>query len=230
MLSDVEIQEAIGKKDIVIKPFEKDLLEPASYDLRIGRALVGGEGIIDLKERSLILKTAEWAELETLEEIKLSTNIAATFGLRSSITRKGLDWFGGPQIDPGYNGKLYIGVFNPSSESIKFNYLDKFCTVIFYRLGKPASRPYSGAFQRITSFPEEDVQRMIKLEAPTLSDVITSVGVLENTVNILTKEVTNLTQSLNSLKLDVGWIKRLLFAILIAIIVGISIAIFNKFI
>lgn len=230
MLSDVEIEEAVAKKEIIIKPFEKSLIEPASYDLRVGRALVGGMGISDLKERGLILKTGEWAELETLEEISLSDSIAATFGVRSSITRKGLDWFGGPQVDPGYNGKLYIGIFNPSSEPFRINHGDKFCTIMFHRLGKSSSRPYSGQYQRMTTFPEEDVERMIKLEAPTLSDVITSVGILESTVTTLTKEMTTFTQTLNALKLDVGWIKRILFGILMALIVGISIVIFGKFV
>ena len=229
MLSDVEIKEAIDQKEIVIKPFEKDLIEPASYDLRVGRALVGGIGIVDLKDRGLILKTGEWAELETLEEISLSSSIAATFGVRSSITRKGLDWFGGPQIDPGYNGKIYIGIFNPSSEPIRIHYGDKFCTIIFYRLGKPSSRPYSGQYQRITSFPEEDVERMIKLEAPTLSDVITSVGILEDTVTTLTKEMTHFTQTLSILGNDVGWIRRLLFGIFISIIVGLCVTVFGKY-
>jgi len=36
---------------------------------------------------------------EAIEEIKLSTTISATIGFRLSITRKGLDWFGGRQID-----------------------------------------------------------------------------------------------------------------------------------
>ena len=90
-----------------------------------------------------------------------------------------------------------------------------YATLVFYRLAKNASRKYSGQYQRQMTFPEEDVERMIKMEAYTLSDVISSVGLLEQTVNKLTKNSEQMAS-------DIGWVKKLLFAILIALIVGVG--------
>jgi len=228
LMSDVEIKEAIERKDIQITPFNEALIEPASYDFRVGRALVGGVGIVDIKATPHVLKPGDWVELETIEEIALSTNVAGTLGIRSSITRKGIDGYCGPQIDPGYNGRLFFNLFNPSSESFKIAYGDKMCTITFFRLDKPASKPYAGHYQNLKSFPEEDIERMIKIDSPTIADVITSVGILERTVNNLNIHIQKLNQQFNGVSRDVGWIKTLLFAILIAIIIGLAIVIFQK--
>jgi dCTP deaminase len=229
LLSDVEIERAINSNEISIKPFEKNYLEPASYDIRARRALVSGVGIIELSETPLFIKTGDWAEIESIEEIQFSTKYAGSIGLRSSLTRRGIIGYGGPQIDPGYRGKAYFTLFNPSSETFKLQFNEKFATVQFFRLDTPASKPYSGPYQALPSFHEKDVEWMIKLKAPTLSDVVTSVQILENTVDKLTKNVDQLTTSIIVLTNDVAWIKRLLFAIFIAILVGIGIAVAGRF-
>jgi len=215
MLTDSEIREAIDQQALRINPFEPKNVEPASYDLRAGRVLVARRGIVDLHKEPVVLRHGDWAEVESLEAMELPLNIAATLGVRSSLTTRGLDWFCGPQIDPGYMGKIYISVFNASSTPMEITYGMSFATVTFYRLAKNASRSYSGKFQKQLTFPEEDVERMLKMEAYTLSDVIQSVGILEHTVN-------KLTRTSEQMAADLGWVKKLLFAILIALIVGVG--------
>lgn len=215
ILSDIDIKKAIESREIEIKPFSPDSVEPASYDFSIGRVLLAGKGIVDPKKEKIVLRTGDWAEIETLESIKLSSSIAATYGIRSSVTRRGIDWFGGPQIDPGYEGRIFVSIFNPTSEGFEIEYNKPFCTVIFHSLTSKTSKPYSGKFQQNFSFPEEDVERMLKMQSPTLADVVMSVGILESTVNKLTTKTVEMAT-------DIGWVKKLLFAILIAIIIGIT--------
>ncbi len=215
MLSDLEIREAIDQGVLRIDPFETKNLEPASYDLRAGRLLVARKGIVDLKRESVILRHGDWAELESLEAFELPLNIAATVGVRTSLTRRGMDWFGGPQVDPGYQGRIYISIFNASSLPFEITYGMSFATLVFHRLARNASHSYAGKFQKQMTFPEEDVERMLKMEAYTLSDVIQSVSLLEQTVNKLTK-------TSEQMATDLGWVKKLLFAILIALIIGIG--------
>jgi|Deesub1362A_J573_1020465.scaffolds.fasta_scaffold03956_7 dCTP deaminase len=222
VLSDYEIKEFVKSGDIKIEPFEEANLEPASYDCRIGKVLVAGRGIVDPNKERVILRTGEWAEIITLERIELSTKLVASYGLRSSITRRGIDWFGGPQIDPGYKGRIVVSIFNASSETFEINYGEPFLTLVFHRLGKEASRGYEGRFQGLDDFPNEDVVRMMKLETPTLGDVVTAVGILENTVQ-------KLTENVNRMANDISWVKNLLFAILIAIIIGLCVSILPKF-
>lgn len=215
MLTDSEIREALEKGGLKIDSFESKNLEPASYDIRAGRILVARRGIINLRNEPVVLRHGDWAELESLEAVELPLNMAATVGVRTSLTRRGLDWFGGPQIDPGYQGKIYISVFNAASTPIDIIYGMPYATLIFYRLAKNSSRTYAGQYQKQMTFPEEDVERMLKMEAYTLSDVIQSVGLLEQTVN-------KLTRTSEQMAGDIGWVKKLLFAILIALIIGVG--------
>jgi len=214
MLADVEIRELIESKRLILEPFDLKFLEPASYDIRAGRVLIARRGIVDLLKQNVVLLHGDWAEVESLEVMELPVNVAATVGLRSGLTRRGLDWFGGPQIDPGYQGKIYTSVFNASSTPVEITYGMSFATVIFYRLAKDASHTYSGKYQKQMSFPEEDVERMLKMETHTLSDVIQSVGLLEQTV-------TKLTSASEKMATNLDWIKGLLFAILISMVIGI---------
>ncbi len=216
MLSDAAIQEMLAAGSIKIEPFSEALLQPASYDCRIGRVLVARRGVVDPAKEKVVIHTGEWAEIETLEVLTLPLDVAATYGVRSSLTRRGIDWFGGPQIDPGYHGKIFISVFNPTSEALELLPESPFCTLSFHRLEKPASKGYEGHFQGLTSFPEEDVVRMLKLEAPTLADVVVSVGVLERAVK-------DLIDSTKKMAVDIGWMRYLLTGILMALVVGIAI-------
>ncbi len=216
MMSDVEIREALHSKEIIIKPFNDKFLEPASYDCCVRRVLLAGRGIVDPKTERIILRTGDWAEVESLEEFELSLGVASTIGIRSSVTRRGIDWFAGPQLDPGFNGRVYVSLFNPSSEPYEIRTDEPLFTVMFHKLGKPASRGYSGKYQDKKEFPEEDVERMVKMQAPTLADVVVSVGVLENTVEKLTKATEGMAK-------DIGWVKYLLTGILIALVVGLAI-------
>ena len=216
VLSDIGILKMRESGEIKIDPFDQNLLQPASYDCRVGRVLVAGKGVVDPRKEKVVLRTGDWAEIETLEELSLPTDIACTYGLRSSLTRRGIDWFGGPQIDPGYHGKIFISVFNPTSEALELEPDSPFCTLAFHRLETPASKGYEGKFQGLTTFPEEDVVRMLKLQSPTLADVVVSVGVLEKAVN-------DLITSTRRMAIDIGWMRYLLTGILIALVVGLAI-------
>ncbi|MBI2818613.1 MAG: hypothetical protein HYX73_01420, partial [Acidobacteria bacterium] len=153
--------------------------------------------------------------IESLEVLEMPINMAASVGLRSSLSRRGINGSAGPQIDPGYRERVYISVFNASTLPFEVTYGMTFATVVFHRLARNASHAYDGKFQGQMTFPEEDVERMLKMEAYTLSDVIRSVGLLEDTVDKLTKT----TEKMST---DLGWVRNLLFAILIALIIGLG--------
>jgi dCTP deaminase len=228
VITDVEIREAIQDGHLRIEPLESKNIEPASYDLRAGRVLLARRGVIDLRNEPVVLRHGDWAEIESVELFELPLNLAATVGVRSSLTRRGLVWFGGPQFDPGYQGKAYISAFNASSAPIEITHGMSFATAIFYRLAKNASRPYAGRYQRQVTFPEDDVERMMKMEAYTLSDVIQSVGLLGETVQKLTQTSEKLSRDFEVAKNDLGWIKTLLIAILIALVVGVGQQLFKS--
>lgn len=235
MLSDVEILEALGKREIVIDPFDEECLEPASYDMRLGRVLSPHLGVVHLSgtiPRKFVLENGQWALLETHETISLSRNYVATFGLRSSITRRGILWFSGPQADPGFHGRLYISVFNASGEPFQFRTLQPFLTIQFFKLGKTASKAYSGKYQGLTSFPSEEVIYFKTMEGKTLAEAVSTVKTLEQAVGDLSKSFSTLTreadklppprleridEKLGALHQEMRWIRNILLGLLLLI-------------
>src|SRR5439155_16367838 len=98
MLTDSEIREELDRGSLRIDPCEPKNIEPASYDLRAGRILLARRGIVNLRNEPVVLRHGDWAEVESMEVLELPLNIAATVGVRTTLTRRGLDWFGGAQI------------------------------------------------------------------------------------------------------------------------------------
>jgi len=229
ILSDVGIKEAIKNKDIDIGPFEETNLEPSSYDFRIGRALIAGKGVAEKNDFPLFLKPGDWMEIESMEVLKTSINIGVVMGMPSGMSRKGILAFSGMHVDPGYRGRIFITLFNPSSDTYKLEYGKKLCTAIFYKFDIPPSRSYEGKHQDQYGFPEKDIEWMIRLKSPTIADAIKSVEELEIMINDVRTdlggvkgEVSEIRSDIKIFKNDIGWIKKLLIGILIALVVGIA--------
>ena len=133
----------------MISPFDEKQIQPASYDLRVGNEAVttSSEGIIDIEKAGYLkLKPGDFAVITAYEEIKLGPQYVGRFGLRSGFARRGLIATTGPQIDPGYHGRLIVGVTNLTPHDVTITHLDKFLSVEFHNLEKAALKPYDGPY------------------------------------------------------------------------------------
>lgn len=114
-----DILESVKSGDLSINPFDEEMVEPASYDLSLGKILKAGTGILELEDgEDFILESNAWASIASKEIVTIPDDMCATYGLRSAVTRRGLMYFGGPQIDPGYTGRIFVSIYNPTLESI----------------------------------------------------------------------------------------------------------------
>jgi dCTP deaminase len=165
ILIDEEIKEAVNSGEIGFTHFSEECLQPASYDLRVGEEgfTTSARIVINIKdEGELKIQPGDFALVMTYEKLKLDTNMLGRFGLRSVYARSGLLATVGPQVDPGFGGKLIIGIVNFSSQLIKLPYLDPFCTIEFYRLKRRARTPYSGPYQGQEHLTNEIIDRIPK--------------------------------------------------------------------
>lgn len=134
-------------KEILIEPFNEKSLQPAGYDLRVGKeAMIDGRFIDIREEGKVVIPPKTYALILTLERIKLPHDILGEMRLRSSLCREGLlgsfAW-----VDPGWDGNLTLGIFNGSNEEITLEYGERFVQMVFHRLEEPTSRPYRGNYQ-----------------------------------------------------------------------------------
>ena len=147
----------------------------------------------------------------------MPNDVSARYGIPSSLARRGLIAFGGPQIDPGYRGKIFVSVYNPTLEPINLRFGQDFFTVLFEEVSGDCV-PYTGKYQDQTDFPVADVEMMMRMRSKNLSDVIDKVETLDGSVSnlasnmeILTRSVTSINQDVHDLKITLGkyepWIK-----------------------
>jgi dCTP deaminase len=191
VLSDQEIKKALEKGDLLIEPFCEKSLQPASYDLTVGREAFARGKIIDLdKVKFVRIERGDFAVLTTVEKIHCDLSIAGKFGLRSYLARKGLVLLSGVQIDPGYTGTLTAFLFNLGPEDVIIQPSETFATVEFSRTLVPASRGYDGPYQNQKGIPMRDLECLVRGRHPMslqeMQDVILKLADRYRLLNRLT--------------------------------------------
>lgn len=190
LLGDEEIRSAMEDGEILIDEFSEHCLQPASYDLRVGEKLLASHSDreINLAEQgSARIRAGEFALLNTFERLELSPSMAASIGIRSYYTRKGLILLAGSQVDPGYEGYLTLGVYNASPRDFTLEYREPFSTIEFHGLNQPVAEPYeSSSAQKSADIPKEDKDYLRTLETESLSEMSESVRQLSENMQTLT--------------------------------------------
>lgn len=223
ILSREDILDYQQNRGLVIDPFDPDKCEPASYDLLLGKVLKAGFGTLNLRPgEDVTLLGGEWASIMSQEKLKLPTDLCGTYGLRSAVTRRGLIHFGGPQIDPGYEGRLFVSIYNPTLEPIVLRFGDPLFTIIFHKLLTPPETGYEGRFQGQFDFPADDVERMMKMRSKSFSDVFDRVDELDQSVQVLSENLKELRDDVHSIKgileSGKGVLSKLFWVILVAVV------------
>ncbi|MBN1805219.1 MAG: dCTP deaminase [Sedimentisphaerales bacterium] len=207
ILSDVDIKKFMSSSDIEIEDFSGDI-EPASYDLRVGSNGISSKGVINIKEKKFIkIPRGSTAVIYPCERIKLSNKITARYGLRSKFARRGLILLSGPQIDPGFEGTLSVTIFNAGTDYVRIDYQEKFATIEFMELSSPASRGYSGPYQKQDILTGEDIDLMTRKY----------------------KNFAQIESVLQKTSIHVTIIKDLLYVVIFGLIVGIAVALIQLY-
>lgn len=150
ILVDWQIEELVNEGEIEISDFSPECLQPASYDMRVGdegyTTALGRVVKLDT-EGPLCIQPGDFAVVLTHERLGLPLNCIGRFGLRSYYARCGLLGTVGPQVDPGFEGKLAVAMINFSSTELTLAYLEPFCTLELDRVEHAAKQGYSGPYQ-----------------------------------------------------------------------------------
>jgi dCTP deaminase len=186
ILVDTQIRDKVGSTGIVA-PFDTNCVQPASYDLRIGSVVYAPpkpDEPMDLSANGGVYRLPPYgnAVLTTYENLKLPPNLLGRIGLKSGFARRGIVASTGPQIDPGFKGKLFVSVFNLAAASHVFKYQDTFLTIEFHELEAAPEKTYEGPYQGRYSIGAEVLDALVRLEGMTLSEMQTQFTQLERHV------------------------------------------------
>ncbi len=161
ILSDKTLKEMIGSGELVVEPLAEHSIQPASVDCRLGthyltlddmgsdiltldtepkyREIDGDE--ITIPPHSFLLAT-------TMEYVKLPNDLTAFVEGRSSIGRMGLFIQNAGWVDPGFEGRITLELYNANSMPIKLTAGRRVCQLVFCKMDQRADNPYDGKYQR----------------------------------------------------------------------------------
>src|SRR6266536_5797426 len=161
LLSDREIKKEIEAGRLVLEPYEPELAQPSSVDVRLDRyfrvfnnsrythidpalqqdeltTLVEPEG-----DESFVLHPGEFVLGSTLEVVTLPDDLAGRLEGKSSLGRLGLLTHSTAGfIDPGFSGHITLELSNVATLPIKLWPGMKIGQLCFFRLSSPAEHPY----------------------------------------------------------------------------------------
>lgn len=227
ILNDTQIKAALEAGDIVVaapgEPFDAGQIQPASIDLRVGAegATTKHKQRIAIDERGLIiLEPGDFGVICILEHIKFGPQYVGRIGLRSKYARKGLIATTGPQIDPGFEGSIKVGLANLTPKSVPLSYRDDILTLEIHRLEKPAAKPYDGPYQGKYGLSADDLETIAEGDGMAFSEVLTSLRSLSANVGDLSDKMSDLAGQMKTTQ----WMVPLIFTLALAAI-GIIVAV-----
>jgi deoxycytidine triphosphate deaminase len=147
LLSD-EIIRYVRSHDL-ISPYDRDNLRPASYNLTLGKRF-SKNGVFDTLDEhhpELQIHPHEAVLVQTEESLRLPRYLIGRWSPRQSKIFDGLVYITGVHIDPGWEGNLWVPIYNLSKKIIRL------------RLGEPFG---SIDFTKTTSFTENVSLKHVK--------------------------------------------------------------------
>jgi len=133
---------------MLLENADLDNAKGASYDLTLGDEYYHEGRTKTLNERTpfVVVKPGDYALVSSKEIANLPKDIAGRFGLSVSLFCQGIVLSNGPQIDPGFRGRLFCFLFNTSSEKVQLKRGEQFSTIEFLKLIEPTI-PHTGKYQ-----------------------------------------------------------------------------------
>ena len=143
-----KIIELMIKCGMLLENANENNIQGASYDLTIGEEYFhkGEIKTLDDKKPFIIMKAGDYILVSSKEIANLPRDIAGRFDITVGLFCKGVILSNGPQIDPGFRGKLFCLLFNTSSEKVQLKLGQHFTTIEFDKLIEPTV-PYKGTYQ-----------------------------------------------------------------------------------
>lgn len=161
ILSDRSIKEAVAAGRIVITPYDADLVQPASVDIRLDNRFrvfrnykyssidpraVQDEltEMVTVDERAtFVIHPGEFVLGNTVERVALGNDLVGRLEGKSSLGRLGLIVHAtAGYIDPGFDGNITLELSNVANLPILLYPGMKIGQVSFFALSTPAERPY----------------------------------------------------------------------------------------
>ncbi len=160
ILSDKTLTKMLEEKTLIVEPIEKEQIQPASIDIRLGNTFSIVEdtstGIINLENEikyktitsdSYILLPNQFVLATTMEYFDLPDDLTAFVEGRSSLGRMGLFIQNAGWVDPGFKGEITLELYNANRCAIELKAGRRVGQLVFAKMDETALNPYNGKYQ-----------------------------------------------------------------------------------
>lgn len=160
ILSDKTLIKMLENKELVVEPIEKEQIQPASIDIRLGNTFSIVEdtstGIINLENEikyktitsdTYILLPNQFVLATTMEYFDLPDDLTAFVEGRSSLGRMGLFIQNAGWVDPGFKGEITLELYNANRCAIELKAGRRVGQLVFAKMDDKAINPYNGKYQ-----------------------------------------------------------------------------------
>ena len=160
ILSDKTLMKMLDEKALIVEPIEKEQIQPASIDIRLGNTFSIVEdtstGIINLENEikyktitsdSYILLPNQFVLATTMEYFDLPDDLTAFVEGRSSLGRMGLFIQNAGWVDPGFKGEITLELYNANRCAIELKAGRRVGQLVFAKMDETALNPYNGKYQ-----------------------------------------------------------------------------------
>ncbi len=174
ILNHQNIIEAHRDGAVWFEPFDPEHVRAASIDLCVGPygASTGGLAVVDLDQTGqLTLQPGDAGLISSMEIVHFDNSHTGRIGICSKHVRQGLSVTTGLQVDPGFHGRLFIGIMNLTPQPITLEYREPLISIEICRLSSPTDRPYQGLYQGKVTLESHDIEHMLEVRTYALSDI-----------------------------------------------------------
>jgi dCTP deaminase len=189
-LSDRDIKQALAAGEVIIKDFDPDRLQPASYDVLLGNEFMLFDkhtmNVIDPKKptdshmrritipdgEAFVLHPGEFALAVTRDYFGVGPQYCCHIMGKSSLARLGLIIHTTAGfVDPGNELNATLELFNTNSLPVKLYPGMKIAQIAFCQLVTPAERPYGhkalgSKYHKATGIQSSEMWKNFKSEQP----------------------------------------------------------------
>jgi dCTP deaminase len=161
ILSSRTILDKAARKELTIHPLDPEQMQPASVDLRLGnhfmtvdeqktdkisvRKKASYRDIYIGENESIVIPPHSFMLASTKEWVKLPENLTAFVEGRSSIGRLGLFIQNAGWVDPGFEGRITLELFNSNCSPIELIEGWRICQLVLAEMDQP-THPYKGKY------------------------------------------------------------------------------------
>ncbi|WP_020182640.1 hypothetical protein [Methylotenera sp. 1P/1] len=168
-----KLHENIKTYDL-IKPFNSESIDCASYTLHVGdeafvsKDLINNENSIAIKqnlaanssENQLNIRPGQFAFLLTFETVTMPDDAIGFISIKSKYKFKGLVNVSGFHVDPGYSGKLIFGVYNAGPMPIILERLEPVFLIFYADLDRTSNKTYTSKSKTRKEIGSDLIQNM----------------------------------------------------------------------